>query len=44
MESSFHSLNINFVVGLDVQEDMGIPQVSKYFLTSPWYADIVYVL
>jgi hypothetical protein len=45
-QSNCELLGINFIVDLstDSGEKEEIPQVSKKFLDSPWYVDIIYVL
>eukprot|EP00253_Pinus_taeda_P034250 PITA_34250 len=41
----FHALDINLITAMSNDEDDGsLIQVSKMFLKSPWYSDIVYVL
>jgi len=44
-ESHLHALDINLIIVMSKHEDGGsLIQVSKMFLQSPWYSDIVYVL
>ena len=44
VESNFHALDIKFVVALDYQEEKATPQINEAFTTSPWYADLIFVL
>jgi hypothetical protein len=44
VESNFHALDINFLAALDEQEEQATPQVTEDFATSPWYADLIFVL
>jgi hypothetical protein len=44
-QSNCELLGINFIVDLSTDSrEEEVPQVSKKFLDSPWYADIIYVL
>jgi len=43
-ESNFNALDINFVVELDDHEEHATPQLDEAFMTSPWYANLIYVL
>lgn len=44
-ESNFHALDINLIAAMFEENEESLPaQVSKIFLHSPWYLDIVYVL
>ena len=44
-ETNLHALDINLIAALsDGEEENSAVQVSDIFITSPWYADIVYVL
>jgi len=44
-ESNLHALYINLIAAMfEKDEDSSLIQVSKIFLHSPWYSDIVYVL
>eukprot|EP00253_Pinus_taeda_P019184 PITA_19184 len=44
-ETNLHVLDINLIVALsDEDEENSALQVSDIFVSSPWYADIVYVL
>ena len=44
-DSKFHALDINFIVALSEEKEVNsLPQVSEIFTSSPWYADIIYVL
>jgi len=44
-ESNLHVLDINLIATMSKEdEDSLLVQVSKIFLHSPWYLDIVYVL
>ena len=44
VESNFNALYINFVAELDDQEEKVTPQLDEAFMTSPWYAYLIYVL
>jgi hypothetical protein len=44
-QSNCELLGINFIADLSTDsEEERVPQISKKFLDSPWYADIIYVL
>jgi hypothetical protein len=43
-ESNFNALDINFLAGVDEQEEWVTPKVKEVFLNSPWYADLIFVL
>ena len=43
-ESNFNALDINFVVALDDKEEKATPQLDEAFMTSPWYANLIFVL
>jgi len=43
-ESNFPSLDINFIIELDNEEEMVTPQISQAFTDSPWYVGIIYIL
>ena len=44
-ETNLHVLDINLIAALsDEDEENSALQVSDIFVSSPWYADIVYVL
>lgn len=44
-ETNLHLLDINLIAALsDEDEENSVLQVSDIFVSSPWYADIVYVL
>eukprot|EP00253_Pinus_taeda_P019521 PITA_19521 len=44
-ESNFHPLDINIISSMSEGDEESLPaQVSEFFLLSPWYSDIVYVL
>jgi hypothetical protein len=44
-QSNYDVLGINFIADLsENSEEETVPQVSRKFLESPWYADIIYVL
>lgn len=42
VESKFNALDINFVATLDDQEEQVTPQLDEAFMTSPWYADLIF--
>lgn len=44
VEPNFHALDIKFFVALDDQEEQATPQIDEAFLTSPWYAYLIFVL
>jgi hypothetical protein len=44
VEFNFHDLDINFLVSMDEQEEQATPQVKEIFSTSPWFADLIFVL
>ena len=44
-ESNFHALDINLIAAMSKEdEESSLVKVSKMFLLSPWYSDIIYVL
>jgi len=44
-ESNLHALDINLITAMSEEDEDNSPiQVSKFFIDSPWYSDIVYVL
>eukprot|EP00253_Pinus_taeda_P016689 PITA_16689 len=43
-ESNYNVLDINFIAELDEQKEQATPLISEVFNTSPWYADIIFVL
>ena len=44
-ESTLHPLDINLIAAMSEEDEENLPtQVSKIFLLSPWYSDIVFVL
>lgn len=44
VESNLHALDINLIAAMSEDESGSLIQVSKMFLKSPWYSNIVYVL
>jgi hypothetical protein len=44
VESNFNYLDINFLDAIDEKEEQVTPQVKEFFSTSPWYADLIFVL
>jgi len=44
VESNFNALDINFVAALDDQDEQATSQLDEAFITSPWYADFIFVL
>lgn len=43
-ESNCRTLDINFIVFIDDQEEMSTPQISEAFIDSPWYANNIFIL
>eukprot|EP00253_Pinus_taeda_P007895 PITA_07895 len=44
-ESNLHSLDINLIAAMSDENEEGLSiKVSKMFVLSPWYSDIIYVL
>ena len=44
VESNCQALDISFIGALDDQEEMVTPKISEYFLDSPLYTYIIFVV